>query len=180
VEQAVEQMGGLDILVNNAGISEYGPMESIDATTWRRVIDTSLGGAFFCTRAALSALRESEGNVLNVASVYGIVGAAWAAPYSAAKGGLVNLTRTMALECAPAVRVNCLCPGGVDTDMLRGVAMMIAGSVEAGYDILKEDAAQKRIAAPEELAAAALWLTSSHASFATGSIHVVDGGESID
>lgn len=180
VDQAIDHMGGVDILVNNAGVSENGPIETIEPAAWRRVIDTSLGGAFFCTRAALPVLRESGGNVLNIASVYGMVGAAWATPYSAAKGGLVNLTRAMALEFAPDVRVNCLCPGGVDTDMLRDVAVAIAGSVEAGYDLMKEDAAQKRISAPHEIAAAALWLTSTHASFVTGSIHVVDGGEIAD
>jgi NAD(P)-dependent dehydrogenase (short-subunit alcohol dehydrogenase family) len=122
-------------------------------------------------------LRGSGGNVLNIASVYGLKGVAYGSPYAAAKGAVVNLTRALAIELAPVVRVNCLCPGGVDTDMLRALATGIAGSVEAGYDILKNDAPQRRIAAPEEIAAAALWLTSDLATFVTGSIHVVDGGE---
>jgi NAD(P)-dependent dehydrogenase (short-subunit alcohol dehydrogenase family) len=180
IEESIDRMGGLDILVNNAGVSAGGPIESIDVDAWNSVVDTNLRGAFFCTQHAVAALRESEGNVLNVASVYGLVGTAYGTVYSAAKGGLVNLTRAMALELAPAVRVNCLCPGGVDTDMLRALAKRIAGSVEAGYEIMKQDAAQKRISAPHEIAAAALWLTSAHASFVTGSIHVVDGGEIAD
>jgi meso-butanediol dehydrogenase/(S,S)-butanediol dehydrogenase/diacetyl reductase len=178
--EAVEHLGGIDVLVNNAGVSQPLPIEMVDVDSWNAQVNTSLQAAFFCTQAALPSLRESKGNVLNIASVYGVVGSAYTTAYSAAKGGLVNLTRSMALELAPDIRVNCLCPGGVDTDMLRDLAVAIGGSVEAGYDVLKQDAAQKRIAAPYEIAAAALWLTSAHASFVTGSIHVVDGGETAD
>lgn len=175
--QAVDRLGGLDVLVNNAGTGGGGPIDAVEPATWDSVINTNLRGAFFCTRYGLPALRASHGNVLNIASVFGVVGSPFGTVYSAAKGGLVNLTRSMAMELAPDVRVNCLCPGGVDTDMLRELAVRMAGSVEAGYEILKLDAPQRRIAAPHELAAAALWLTSAHASFVTGSIHVVDGGE---
>jgi NAD(P)-dependent dehydrogenase (short-subunit alcohol dehydrogenase family) len=177
VGAAIDGLGGLDILVNNAGASGGGPLHALDEQAWDAVVDTSLKGSAFCTKFALGALSESAGNVLNVASVYGLRGTAGGSAYCAAKGGMVNLTRAMALELAPAIRVNCLCPGGVDTDMLRKLAVRVAGSVEAGYEILKMDAPQQRIAAASELAAAALWLTSSHASFVTGSIHVVDGGE---
>jgi NAD(P)-dependent dehydrogenase (short-subunit alcohol dehydrogenase family) len=177
VEQAVESLGGIDILVNNAGIGGGGPIASIAPETFQQIIATNLSGTYLCTKYALPALLESKGNVLNVASVYGIKGAPFGSAYSAAKGGVVNLTRSLAIELAPDVRVNCLCPGGVDTDMLRDLAVRVAGSVEAGYDILKQDAPQKRIAAPIEMAVAALWLTSELASFVTGSIHVVDGGE---
>lgn len=180
VDQAVERMGGLDILVNNAGISRSGAVDKIKADAWHDVIATNLSGTFFCIQAAVPALRESGGNILNVASVYGLVGSAYGSPYAAAKGGVVNMTRALAVELAPAIRVNCLCPGGVDTDMLRAAAVKVAGSVEAGYDIFKMDAPQRRIAAAHELAAAAMWLTSDHASFVTGSIHAVDGGETTD
>jgi NAD(P)-dependent dehydrogenase (short-subunit alcohol dehydrogenase family) len=181
LEEAISRLGGLDILVNNAGVSFGGPIEAIEPEQWDSVITTNLGGAFFCTKYATGALRESSGNILNVASVLGLVGSAYGTAYSAAKGGLVNLTRSLALELAPEIRVNCLCPGGVDTDMLRRLAVRIAGSVEDGYEILRQDcAAQKRIAAPHEIAAAALWLTSDHASFVTGSINAVDGGETAD
>lgn len=169
--------GRLDVLVNNAGVSKPGKVERITAETWNSIIGTNLTGTFFCTSAAVPALRDSGGNVLNVASVYGLVGSAYSSVYAAAKGGVVNMTRAMAVELAPDIRVNCLCPGGVDTDMLRQAAVRIAGSVEAGYDIFKMDSPQQRIAGAHELAAAAMWLTSEHASFVTGSIHVVDGGE---
>jgi NAD(P)-dependent dehydrogenase (short-subunit alcohol dehydrogenase family) len=177
IRQAIERMGGLDILVNNASISKTGKIEKFSDDTWDETIAINLSGTFFCTSAAVPALRESGGNVLNVASAYGLVGSAYGAPYAAAKGGVVNLTRAMAVELAPTIRVNCLCPGGVDTDMLRSAAVRMAGSVEAGYDVFKMDSPQERIAAPRELATAALWLTSDHASFVTGSIHTVDGGE---
>ena len=177
VARAIDSLGGLDILVNNAGVSGGGPIEQVDSAAWDRIVGTNLVGTYFCTKFALPALRASGGNVLNVASVYGLKGVAYGSPYAAAKGAVVNLTRALAIELAPVVRVNCLCPGGVDTDMLRALATAIAGSVEAGYDILKNDAPQQRIAAPEEIAAAALWLTSDLATFVTGSIHVVDGGE---
>jgi NAD(P)-dependent dehydrogenase (short-subunit alcohol dehydrogenase family) len=181
VEEALERLGGLDILVNNAGVSIGGPIEAIGPEQWDEVISTNLSGAFFCTKHAVGALRDSGGNVLNVASVLGLVGTPFGTAYSAAKAGLINLTRSLALELAPTIRVNCLCPGGVDTDMLRDLAVRIAGSVEAGYDIIRQDAAaQKRIAAPHEISAAAMWLTSDHASFITGSINVVDGGEVAD
>lgn len=180
IEQAVERMGGLDVLVNNAGISKAGPVERIKPEAWHDVIATNLSGTFFCIGAAVPALRESGGNILNVASVLGVVGSAYGSPYAAAKGGVVNMTRALAVELAPTIRVNCLCPGGVDTDMLRTAAVRIAGSVEAGYDIFKMDAPQRRIAGPHELAAAAMWLTSDHAGFVTGSIHMVDGGETCD
>ncbi len=177
IEQSIERLGGLDVLVNNAGVSKPGKVERITAETWNSIIGTNLTGTFFCTSAAVPALRDSGGNVLNVASVYGLVGSAYSSVYAAAKGGVVNMTRAMAVELAPDIRVNCLCPGGVDTDMLRQAAVRIAGSVEAGYDIFRMDSPQQRIAGARELAAAAMWLTSEHASFVTGSIHVVDGGE---
>ncbi|MFN8020382.1 MAG: SDR family NAD(P)-dependent oxidoreductase [Acidimicrobiales bacterium] len=177
IEQSIERMGGLDVLVNNAGISKPGKVERITPDTWNAIIGTNLTGTFFCTSAAVPALRESGGNVLNVASVYGLVGSAYGSVYATAKGGVVNMTRAMAVELAPTIRVNCLCPGGVDTDMLRQAAVRVGGSVEAGYDIFKMDSPQERIAGAHELAAAAMWLTSDHASFVTGSIHVVDGGE---
>lgn len=177
VDQAVSKLGGLDILVNNAGIGGGGPIDTIEPETFLRIIATNLEGTYFCTKFALPALRERNGNILNIASVYGVKGAPFGSACSAAKGGVVNLTRSLAIELAPDIRINCLCPGGVDTDMLRSLAIRVAGSVEEGYDILKQDAPQKRIAAPIEMAVAALWLTSDLASFVTGSIHLVDGGE---
>jgi 3-oxoacyl-[acyl-carrier protein] reductase len=90
------------------------------------------------------------------------------------------MTRCHALEFAPDIRVNAVCPGGVDTDMLRNYAVKLAGSVAVGYDLLSRDCAQKRISQVHEIAGPVLYLASDLSSFVTGSIHVVDGGEVID
>lgn len=177
---ALEGLGGLDVLVNNAGFSRGKPIEEFREEIWDQVIDTNLKGTFYMTQMTVAALRESKGAIVNFSSVFGLVGAPGGLAYSSAKAGIVNLTRSLALALAPDVRVNAICPGGVDTDMLRALAVKIAGDVEKGYEILSQDAAQKRIAHPREIAGPVLYLASDLASFVTGSIHVVDGGETID
>jgi NAD(P)-dependent dehydrogenase (short-subunit alcohol dehydrogenase family) len=174
-------LGGLDVLVNNAGAEVERRVEDTSEEDWDRVIDTNLKGVFFVTRFALPHLRAARGNIVNIASVNGLIGVPNFSIYCASKAGVINMTRAHALEFAPDVRVNTVCPGGVDTDMLRGVATRLAGSVEAGYRLLAEVcAAQKRIAHVREIAGPVLYLASDLASFVTGSIHVVDGGETID
>ncbi len=181
VGTAVAGLGGLDVLVNNAGAGGGASVEDCDEALWDRVVDTNLKGLFFVTKNALPHLRESGGNIVNIASVNGLIGVPKGSIYCASKAGVINLTRAHAMEFAPDIRVNAVCPGGVDTDMLRNLAVRMAGSVEAGYEIIAQDcAAQKRIAGVEELAAPVLYLASDLASFVTGSIHVVDGGETID
>jgi len=181
VEAALGGLGGLDVLVNNAGVGCVASVEETDEETWDRVIDTNLKGVFFVTRFALPALRESRGNIVNIASVDGLVGIVEESAYSAAKAGVINLTRTHALECGDRLRVNAVCPGFVDTELLRAEAVREGGSVEAGYRIFAQSvAAQKRIAGAREIAGPVLYLASELASFVTGSIHVVDGGETAD
>jgi NAD(P)-dependent dehydrogenase (short-subunit alcohol dehydrogenase family) len=180
VETALAALGGLDILVNNAGAGDILPVEATGEPTWDRIIDTNLKGMFFVTKYALPALRASKGNIVNLASVFGLVGVPNTSVYCASKAGVINMTRSHALEFAPDVRVNAICPGGVDTDMLRDAAVKVAGSVEAGYALFSRDCAQKRIANVSEITGPILYLASNLASFVTGSIHVVDGGETID
>lgn len=182
VEAAVEGLGGLDVLVNNAGIGDSdGPVEKTRESTWDGVIDTNLKGVFFTTKHAVPHLRESKGNIVNVSSVMGMVGAPMGSPYGASKAGVISLTKSHALEFGSDIRVNVVLPGGVDTDMLQELAKLIAGNVEDGYKILSKDAsAQKRIAHVNELAGPVLYLASDLASFVTGSVHVVDGGETVD
>ncbi|MEM8812891.1 MAG: SDR family oxidoreductase, partial [Pseudomonadota bacterium] len=119
VDTAVAGLGGLDVLVNAAGIYWEAPFEAIDTDHWNATLAVNLGAPFFCSQAALPALRQSHGSIVNIASESGLIGFPGAAAYCAAKGGLVNLTRTLALELAPHVRVNAVCPGNVDTDMMR-------------------------------------------------------------
>jgi len=119
VKTAIDAFGGLDVLVNNAGIGSGRPIEDSDEAMWDAHVDVNLKGLFFCCRAALPALRESKGNIVNIASDAGLMGCPGIVVYCASKGGVVNMTRAMALEVAPEVRVNVVCPGYVDTDMIR-------------------------------------------------------------
>jgi NAD(P)-dependent dehydrogenase (short-subunit alcohol dehydrogenase family) len=181
VAAAVEGLGGLDVLVNNAGIGGGGPVEETKEETFDQVMDVNLKGVYFMTKYAAPHLRESGGNIINVSSVMGIIGYAHGSIYGASKAAVLSLTRSHALEFGRAIRVNSVVPGGVDTDMLRGLAMSIAGDVESGYEILSKDcAAQRRIADASEIAGPVLYLASDLASFVTGATHVVDGGEVLD
>ena len=181
VDAAVSGLGGLDVLINNAGTGGDGPIEEIDEATWDRIIDTNLKGVFFVTKFALPSLRKSRGNIVNIASVDGLVGMVEESAYSASKAGVINMSRTHALEFGPDVRVNAVCPGFIDTDMLRSAAISVSGSVESGYRAFSETvAAQKRIGEIKEIAGPVLYLASEIASFVTGSIQVVDGGETVD
>lgn len=181
VEAAVAGLGGLDVLVNNAGWGDVTLLGETTEESWNRTVDTNLKGVYFMTQYAAPHLKASKGAIVNFSSVFGLVGAPGSSVYGAAKAGVINLTKAHALELAPEVRVNAVCPGGVDTDMLRDMALTLADSVEEGYAILSEDCtAQKRIADPRELAAPVLYLCSDLASFVTGSVHVVDGGETVD
>ena len=181
VEAAVAGLGGLDVLVNNAGVGGGAPVEDAEEALWDRIIDTNLKGLFFVTQQALPHLKASAGNIVNIASVNGLIGVAKGSIYCASKAGVIALTRAHAVEFGPEVRVNAVCPGGIDTDMLRNLAVRMGGSVEKGYEMLAHDcAAQKRIGRVEEIAGPVLYLASDLASFVTGSINVVDGGETID
>jgi NAD(P)-dependent dehydrogenase (short-subunit alcohol dehydrogenase family) len=181
VEAAVKGLGGLDALVNNAGVGGGATVEKASEENWDRIVDSNLKGVFFVTKFALPALKAAKGAIVNIASVNGLIGIPGGSIYAASKAGVISLTKSCALEFGPDVRVNAICPGGIDTDMLRNLAVRIAGNVEAGYKVIAEDCkAQKRIAHVSEIAGPALYLCSDIASFVTGSIHVVDGGETID
>jgi len=119
VRTAIGGLGGLDVLVNNAGVCIDSTIEKSNETIWDETLNINLKGTFFCARAALPALRRNGGAIVNLASVAGLQGSVEGAVYSASKGGVVNLTRALAMELAPDIRVNCVCPGWVDTDMLR-------------------------------------------------------------
>jgi NAD(P)-dependent dehydrogenase (short-subunit alcohol dehydrogenase family) len=175
VETAIARLGGLDVLVNSAGVFAEVPIAEISEAHWNEILSTNLGGTFFCSQAALPALTQSSGNIVNVASDAGLIGYPLGAAYSAAKGGVVNLTRAMAVELALSVRVNCVCPGNVQTDMILEAA--VASGDRDGY--LARAAARahtKRMAKPEEVAAAILYLASLEAASTTGTALVVDGG----
>ena len=167
---------GLDILVNSAGVAFFLPVDDSDEAVWDATLDTNLKGTFFCMRAAADPLRESGGNIVNVASDAGLIGEKGLSVYCASKGGVVNLTRAMALELAPAVRVNCVCPGYVDTDMVRRDGIDQADDPQSAEQTIVDYAPLKRISKPTEIAKAIAYLAGEDAVFITGSALQIDGG----
>jgi NAD(P)-dependent dehydrogenase (short-subunit alcohol dehydrogenase family) len=175
VETAVAGLGGLDVLVNNAGLFRSGPVESFDEAEFDRMYAVNVKGAHFCTMAALPALRASRGNVVNVSSEAGLIGNQFCVVYCATKAALANWTRSLALELAPVVRVNAVCPGAVDTDMLHEDAAR-QPSAAAYLENLNRYYPMARIGRVEEVAAAILFLASEAAGFTTGATLAIDGG----
>ena len=177
VEQAFarvdELIGGVDVLVANAGISIRKPFLEIEEADWRRVLDVNLTGVFFCAQQAARRMvaSGSGGVILITASTNGLTGHPFYADYNASKAGVILLARTMALELAPAVRVNAVCPGYVLTPMQRAeyTDEMLA-EVDAGIPL-------GRHAAPEEVAALFAFLASDEGAYFTGATISIDGGE---
>lgn len=172
VESTVEEYGRLDIMVNNAGIARTGTVEGISLADWQAVIDVNLTGVMYGSRAALPHLKDADGSIVNIASIYGLVGGPGSAAYSAAKGGVVNLTREMAIDYADAgVRVNSVCPGFVDTPMTDEYL-----DQDEFYEFVRGETPMDRVAEPEEVAGIAMFLASDEASYITGANIPVDGG----
>jgi len=173
---AIDAMGGLDILVNSAGVGHFRNIEDCDEALWDETMDINLKGTFFCCRAAVPALRTSKGNIVNIASDAGLMGTAGLSVYCASKGGVVNMTKALALELAPEIRVNCVCPGFVDTDMVRRDHIDQADNPSASEQELIDFAPLKRIATPAEIAQAVLYLAAPDTRFVTGAALQIDGG----
>jgi meso-butanediol dehydrogenase/(S,S)-butanediol dehydrogenase/diacetyl reductase len=175
VSTAVERFGRLDIVVNNAGIG--GP-------DWQRVIDVNLTGARLAAEAALPHLVERRGSVVNVSSVSAFVAHAGGVAYNTSKAALVMLTKSLALDYGPrGVRVNAVCPGWVRTEMgdrsMDKLATARGISRDEAYELTARHAPLGRVGAPEEIAAACLFLASEEASFITGATLIVDGGATV-
>lgn len=174
VEAAVSALARLDVVANVAGIPQMGRVEAITDEEWERVLAVDLTGAFKVCRAAVPLLRASRGCIVNVASVAGIQGQAYTAAYSAAKGGLVLLTKALAVELAPdGVRVNCVCPGAVDTPLL-GKVEIPADAAPQLLGLLSGPLAG--IATAADVADAVAWLASGAAATVTGIALPMDGG----
>lgn len=178
VSTALDGLGGLDILINNAGVFFRGSIEETDEAMWDRVLDANLKGTFFCSRAALPALKASKGTIVNVASESGIRGYGDTSAYCASKGAVVNLTRSMAMELAPDIRVNSICPGVVETDMARE-GFAIDGDLDAGMRQQADQYPVKRIGHVDEIAAAILFLCSKEAGFINGVALPIEGGATV-
>lgn len=176
VETAVDTYGGLDVAFNNAGIEgENSTTGGYDPETFRQVVDVNLFGVWNCMDAEIDAmLEDGGGSIVNNASILGHVGFAEAAPYVAAKHGVLGLTKTAAQEYATEdVRVNAVCPGFVETPMLD------RGGITDDPEMRQQIAAlhpMNRLGEPREIADAVVWLSSEQASFVTGESLAVDGG----
>ena len=173
-ERTVEEFGGVDTVVNNAGANPdtaLGRPERVEEGGYELVLDVNLRGAFRCATAAAGHLHERGGSVVNVASVGGLVGLPRQHPYVASKHGLVGLTKSMAIDWAPEVRVNAVAPGYVSTSLTEGIE-----ENEALRESILDRTPLERIADPEEVAGPVVFLASDAASFVTGSVLTVDGG----
>jgi len=172
VAHAATTLGGLDVLVNNAGLGCHGRVTELSTDDWRRVLGISLDSVFYATRAAMPHLITSRGCIVNTASISGLAGDYGFAAYAAAKGGVVNLTRTLALDHArDGVRVNAVCPGLVATQLTR--KFFDNASIARAYD---DAIPMGRAAQPEEIASVIAFLASSDASYVTGVNLAADGG----
>jgi NAD(P)-dependent dehydrogenase (short-subunit alcohol dehydrogenase family) len=182
VGTAIDRLGGLDVLINNAGMAGLvTPIGEITEEQFDATIAVNVKAVYFCTKFAVPALRDAKGNVVNISSILALRGSGSGdSVYCASKGAVISMTRDLAAELGPDIRVNCVCPGAVDTDMLRDLGRHLGnGDVAAGYDILTRNSPAKRVAQPAEIARSILYLASDAASFVTGSVQVVDGGATI-
>lgn len=171
VEQAVASLGGVDVLINNAGIDHYGLFEEMAPEEWQKLMSVDLSGAYNLTRAALPYMRRRNGSaIINVASVHGIYGASCEAAYSAAKAGLIGLTKALAKELGPSgIRVNCVAPGVIETDMMARFTL-------EDKRALIERTPLMRLGTPDDVARAMLFLAGDDAAFITGQVLEVSGG----
>jgi len=177
VEQTLERFGRIDVLFNNAGVYHPKTVPECTEEEWDETIDSSLKGAFLMSKYALpSMIERGSGSIIHTSSGWGILGGDRAAAYCAAKGGLVVMAKAMALDHGPdGIRVNCVCPGDVETPMLTDDAEK-RGMTWEDYLAGASDRPLGRVGTVEEIARAVLFLASDGSSFVTGEALVVDGG----
>jgi len=172
VSRVVDAWGRLDILVNNAGITGRSfPIWELSDEDWRRVIDADLTSVFLCCRAATKVmLRQGSGRIINIASIAGKEGNPTLVPYSAAKAGVIGLTKALAREvCTRGILVHAIAPAVIGTELLQQME-------KSTVDLLVSKIPMGRVGRPEEVAALAAWLASDDCSFTTGAVHDLSGG----
>ncbi len=174
IQRAIDEFGRLDTIVSNAGIGNTDSTDDLTFESWRKLMSVNLDGVFLCAKYAIQEMKKNGaqgGSVINMASMLGHVGRAATAAYTASKGGIVNLTKSLALEYGPDnIRVNAVCPGYIETPLLN------ATLDEETQNYLASLHAFGRLGKPEEVGKAVVFLASDDSSFVTGSSLMVDGG----
>jgi NAD(P)-dependent dehydrogenase (short-subunit alcohol dehydrogenase family) len=172
VHSAAQHFGHVDVLVNSAGINVIAPAASVTMQDWDRILALNLTAPFVCAKAAAPLLRARHGAIVNIASLAGVTSYPGRLPYGVTKAGLVMMTRILAAEWAPDIRVNAVVPGYVETSLIAEQAS------EGQLDLrqVRSRIPMGRLAAPEEVAEGVCFLASEEASYITGSTFVIDGG----
>lgn len=171
IEFCVEEFGNVDVLINNAGISQDKLFTDITDEDWDKMINTNLKSAFYCTQKTLQyMISKKEGKIINISSIWGMVGGSCEVHYSVAKAGIIGLTKALAKELGPSnIQVNCIAPGVIQTDMLDEYN-------QEELNVLIEDTPLMRLGKPTDIASCAFFLASDHADFITGQIISPNGG----
>ncbi len=165
------EFGRLDAVVNNAGVAEFGPIEATDFSTWRRVMETNLDGVFLVSQAAIPALKETRGALVNIASISGLRASTLRVAYGTSKAAVIQLTKQQAAELGEyGIRANCVCPGPVRTKL--AMAVHSQEIIDAYHDAIPLN----RYGSEMEIAEVIAFLVSEQASYVTGQIIASDGG----
>lgn len=172
IDRAVEEYGQLDILFNNAGTYVHGNVEETSTDGWHKSVEVNLSSVFYGVKHAIPHLKATKGNIISTASAGGVIGFPSAVSYAATKGGVISLTRAVAVDYAvDGVRANCIAPGTGETGMTHD--LLEDPSIKAGF---LAPIPMKRLGQPEDVAKAALFLASDQADYLTGVVLPVDGG----
>jgi len=175
VAETIDEFGNIDCLVNSAGVLLRGAAEETSDDDWRDTLTVNLDVAFYLSRAALPHLLQAEGSIVNISSYWGLKAGERAVAYCASKGGLIMMTRAMALDHAgDGLRINAICPGGVDTPMLAAGAN--DDDVDGFLEAVASGSPNGRIATPEDIAGLVMFLASDAARHITGTAIPIDGG----